>query len=241
MNPTLLGVLSFAVFPAIAVMVGGGVALTRSPGPAMRSAIQHFAAGVIFCVLATELLPDLLHRRMPLVTVIGFSFGVTAMLGLKYFAARKNQKNAAPANRPSTLIVAMGIDIALDGMLIGLGFAAGQKQGLLLTIALVLEVLFLGVSCATSLTSDGAPHLKIIRTTAVLAGLLLVGASVGAWALTTLPAAMLDGLLAFGVAALLYLVTEELLVEAHEAPETSFQTAMFFVGFIVLFTIDMLL
>lgn len=240
MNRALLGVLSFAVFPAIAVMVGGGVALIRSPGPAMRSAIQHFAAGVIFCVLATELLPDLLHRRMPLVTVIGFSLGVGAMLGLKYFAARKNHKDATSANRPSTLIVVMGIDIALDGMLIGLGFAAGQKQGLLLTIALVLEVLFLGVSCATSLVSS-VSRLKIIRTTAVLAGLLLVGASAGALALTTLPAAVLDGLLAFGVAALLYLVTEELLVEAHEAPETPFQTAMFFVGFIVLFTIDMLL
>ncbi|OGS97747.1 MAG: hypothetical protein A3K04_05840 [Gallionellales bacterium RBG_16_56_9] len=77
------------MFPAIAVMVGGGVALIRSPEPTMRSAIQHFAAGVIFCVLATELLPDLLHRRMPLVTVIGFSLGVAAMLGLKYFAERK--------------------------------------------------------------------------------------------------------------------------------------------------------
>lgn len=49
-----------------------------------------------------------------------------------------------------------------------------------------------------------------------------------------------DALLAFGVAALLYLVTEELLVEAHEAPEKPLQTAMFFGGFILLFMIDML-
>lgn len=241
MSNTLVGVLSYAVFPAVAVVAGGAAALIRAPGPAMRSAIQHFAAGVIFCVLATELLPDLLHRRMPWVTLIGFSLGVAAMLGLKSYAERAESKKVASGNRPSTLVVAMGIDIALDGLLIGLGFAAGQKQGLLLTIALVLEVLFLGVSCATSLANDGVSRVKILRTTAILAGLLLVGASAGAAALTTLPAEMLDGLLAFGVAALLYLVTEELLVEAHEEPETPFQTAMFFVGFIVLFTVDMLL
>lgn len=242
MTNTFASILSFALFPAIAVMVGGVVALIRPPGPAMRSAIQHFAAGVIFCVLATELLPDLLHRRMPWVTVIGFAIGVAVMLGMKVFAERnEGNTHTASGNRPSSLVVAMGIDILLDGLLIGLGFAAGQKQGLLLTIALVLEVLFLGVSCVTSIVKDGASRMRVLGTTAALAGLLMTGASAGAIALTALPAALLDGLLAFGVAALLYLVTEELLVKAHEEPETPAQTAMFFVGFIVLFTIDMLI
>lgn len=58
--------------------------------------------------------------------------------------------------------------------------------------------------------------------------------------LNNVPSAYVDGMLAFGVAALLYMVTEELLVEAHEEPETPIQTAMFFLGFIVLFTLDML-
>jgi ZIP family zinc transporter len=40
----------------------------------------------------------------------------------------------------------------------------------------------------------------------------------------------LIGVLAFGTAALLYLVTEELLVEAHAAPETSGITALCFAG-----------
>ena len=47
-------------------------------------------------------------------------------------------------------------------------------------------------------------------------------------------------LLGFGCAALLYLVTEELLVEAHEVPETPLATASFFVGFLVLLVIEML-
>lgn len=238
---TLVGVLSFAVFPAISVVLGGLIAFIRTPSAAIRSAVQHFAAGVIFCVLATELLPDLLHRRMPIWTIVGFSLGVATMLLVKHFTEREDAEGAAPNKAPSSLIFAMGIDIALDGLLIGLGFAAGQKQGLLLTIAMVMEVFFLGLACATSLTANAATRSRIFWTLMVLGGLLLAGASAGAVALTQLAPAALDALLAFGVAALLFLVTEELLVEAHEVPETPFQTAMFFVGFIVLFTVDMLL
>ena len=45
----------------------------------------------------------------------------------------------------------------------------------------------------------------------------------------------------FGVAALLYLVTEELLREAHEERETALGTAMFFVGFLAFLVIGMTL
>ena len=47
------------------------------------------------------------------------------------------------------------------------------------------------------------------------------------------------GLFAFGLVALLYLVTEELLVEAHEqAEDTPWITALFFVGFLVLLVLQ---
>ena len=38
--------------------------------------------------------------------------------------------------------------------------------------------------------------------------------------------------------ALLYLVTEELLVEAHEKPDTPLISSMFFVGFLALLTLE---
>ncbi len=41
--------------------------------------------------------------------------------------------------------------------------------------------------------------------------------------------------------ALLCLVTEELLVEAHERPDTPLATAVFFVGFFLMVTIDELI
>jgi ZIP family zinc transporter len=38
---------------------------------------------------------------------------------------------------------------------------------------------------------------------------------------------------------LLYLVTEELLVEAHETKDTAFATSMFFVGFLLFLLLGM--
>lgn len=52
---------------------------------------------------------------------------------------------------------------------------------------------------------------------------------------------MIGGLLAFGVAALLCLVTEELLVEAHKVKDTPAQTSLFFLGFIGLLIFEMFL
>lgn len=47
-----------------------------------------------------------------------------------------------------------------------------------------------------------------------------------------------EGVISFGQAALLYLVTEELLVEAHEVKETLPATAMFFIGILALIVLD---
>ncbi len=237
---TAQSVIFFALYPAAAVMAGGVIALWRTMQPRLISAVQHFAAGVLFCALSTELLPDLVHRKMPWVTLLGFTLGVIVMLMVKHFAEKFGQKGVIPSQQqPTSLIVILGLDIALDGLLIGLGFAAGQKQGLLLTIALTLEVLFLGLTGGAALQSSGASRKRVLFITLGFALTLIAGAWMGVTLLAGASDMLLDAVLAFGLAALLYLVTEELLVEAHEVPETSVQTAMFFVGFILLLTIEM--
>jgi zinc transporter, ZIP family len=236
---TAQSVIIFALYPAAAVLLGGVIALWRRMQPRLISAVQHFAAGVLFCALSTELLPDLVHRKMPWVTLLGFTLGVIVMLMVKHFAEKFGQKGLIQSQQPTSLIVILGLDIALDGLLIGLGFAAGQKQGLLLTIALTLEVLFLGLSGGAALQSSGASRKRVLLITLGFAFTLIAGAWAGVILLAGASDMLLDAVLAFGLAALLYLVTEELLVEAHEVPETSAQTAMFFVGFILLLTIEM--
>lgn len=238
---SLAGVMTFAAVPAVAVVVGGLADAIRTPGPKVQSAVQHIAAGVLFAALATELLPDVVHRRLPWVTLGGFALGVIAMLLLKAFARRleEREEKATPLALPTSLLLASALDIALDGLLIGVSFAAGERQGLLITIAMTLEVLFLGVATAAAMRGPNARRL-VLATTITFAVLLMAGAGIGAYFLASASANLLDGVLSFGVAALLYLVTEELLTEAHEVDETPLLTSMFFVGFLALLMIEMM-
>lgn len=240
MPQVLLQVLLFALLPVVATIAGGVVATYRQPGPRVRSGIQHFAAGVVFAAVAVELLPDVVHRRAPVAAVVGFALGVGTLLALRRVTERLGADEARAGRTPTGLIVATGLDVTIDGLLIGIGFAAGAKQGVLITVALTLELLFLGLAVAAALGAAGARRGRVIGTIAGLAALLLVGATIGTVALGGLTGATLEIVLAFGCAALLYLVTEELLVEAHEVPETSAITAAFFGGFVLLLVIDML-
>lgn len=53
-----------------------------------------------------------------------------------------------------------------------------------------------------------------------------------------LSGAVRDALVAFGAAALLYLATEELLVEAHEVREGPLMTTSFFAAFLLIFALE---
>ena len=72
----------------------------------------------------------------------------------------------------------------------------------------------------------------------VVDGYLLIGLMFFIVAVALLSPVWITGFLSFGLMALLYLVTEELLVEAHEKPDTPLISSMFFVGFLALLTLE---
>lgn len=219
----------YTLIPAAAAIAGAAVAVNLRPGPILVSAIRHFAAGVVFAAAAGEILPDLKHAGSIWATLFGGSFGVAAMLGLRSLERR--------VSGPVGLLSVTGIDILVDGLVLGIAFAAGAKAGILLTVALTIEVLFLGLTVASELGAGGASKRWVVGLTAVLVLLLPLGALLGG-PVGSLPPAFQGGFLAFGLIALLYLVTEELLVEAHETEDRPWVTAMFFAGFLLLLLLD---
>ena len=62
---------------------------------------------------------------------------------------------------------------------------------------------------------------------------------IGIVGLGSLPHAAMTIAMSFALAALLFLVVEELLVEAHEVKETVWSTAAFFGGFLALTVLEM--
>lgn len=235
--------IQFSLLP-VAIMIAAGVfAAFMRPGPRLRSAVLHLAAGVIFAVVAVEFLPDLMHRHASLQTAIGFGLGTAAMLAIREFSRRAEGANTERADAaramPLALLFAMGVDLAIDGLMLGIAFSAGSKAGVLLSVALAIELCALGLATASTFLDRGLQRKKIVGVVTGLALFFGLCAIFSGQLLRYLPENDLPGLLALGSAALLYLVTEELLTEAHEGPETPLLTATFFLGFIVLFLLEM--
>src|SRR5512142_1771053 len=103
-------------------MFAGGIAATlRTPKSSVRSGVLHLAAGVVFSVVGIELLPDVLHRHAPFEAVIGFMLGIALMFGVKEWTHQLSLKRKASAGGlPMGLLVGIGVDVLIDGLLLGI-------------------------------------------------------------------------------------------------------------------------
>jgi ZIP family zinc transporter len=253
--PSWLTMTSLSLLPPMVMVVGALLAVWRPPGPSLRSAILHFAAGVVFSVAAVEILPLIVHEHSPVVVTLGFALGVALMLALRqltrYLERRAHLRltptpgtvAAEAANAtdqlPWGLLIAIGVDIFLDGLLLGIGFAAGAKEGTLLAVALAFELFSLGLATAVELQQEAFTKARTVGIVALLAGSLVVGAALGLTLLSHAKGGLLVFVLSFGLAALMFLVTEELLAEAHSEDESAWLTAAFFVGFLLFLLLGM--
>ena len=226
------------LIPALVAVMGGVLAMVWHPSHQTRSLIQHFAAGVVLAALAVEVLPDIQGEHASgVVIIIAFALGSLFMYVMKLWAMQLEAGvDAASGNLSHGLVIATFVDIAVDGFIIGAGFAAGGQTGLILALGLSVELLFLGLS----LTAENTKGWRIIALSTALGVTVLMFAVLGRWLLAGASHDMIAAALAFSAAALLYLVTEELLIEAHEVEEKPIATLVLFAGFLVFWSIQLL-
>lgn len=243
MSPLVQQILGYALLPALGLSVGGLIAAFVRLRVKFQSAVLHFAAGVIFSVVAVEVLPEIVHLHNPLLTAVGFGTGIILMLLIRQWTEGKETESTTASNGgiPITFLLVIGIDVFVDGLLLGVGFAAGAKQGKLLAMALAIESLSLGLATATSLLKNQLSRKRVIGLLVGLAALFLISAGLGATLLQSVPETVLDLVLSVGLAALLFLVTDELLTEAHIAEEPAWLTATFYAGFLLFLLLGMLI
>lgn len=228
----------YVFVPALASLGGGSLAAFRPLGRRSRAAVQLFTGGVIFAAVAVELLPQLSDQR-PLVVAAGFAAGTAVMLGVKVVAERVEARGSGSGEASLGLVLALATDTFIDGTLLGVAFATGAERGLVLVLALTLEALFLNMSATTAADAAGASRGRLLAVAAALAVLLALSAAAGVAIFSALPGGPFHALVAFGVAALLYSVVEELVVEAHEEGEPPLVAAMFFLGFLVVLLLEL--
>lgn len=243
MTSLFLKIVLFSLIPVFTMILGGIFAIYKKPNGNIRSLILHFAAGVVFSVVAVELLPDIIREHKPAQVIIGFTIGLLTMLLTKRFTEGKELDQSIPVinKLPVSLLVAIGVDIFIDGLLLGIGFSAGNKEGILLAIALSVELLSLGMATATELGENTLGKAKSIIVISLLASIFFISAVLGATLLHNLSDSAMEIVLSFGLSALLFLVTEELLKEAHEEKETVWHTSAFFIGFLLFLVLGMIL
>lgn len=250
MTHPLLTALIYALIPTVVATAATVVALFWSPGAKTRSALLHFAVGIVFAVVAVDLLPGIVRAQRPLWVIIGFTVGVVLMLTVRWLdkgggpgnedeqALRTAEKKAGEGRWPVSLLAGVAVDQVVSGLLLGIGIASGAKVGLLLTFAMTVEDLTFGLALVTILAA-AATRWQIVATNAGL-GLLFTVVTVAAAAVLPAHSSTLNTvILAFGSAALLFVVTEQLLVKAHKQPEAPLLAASFFVGFLLLLILDM--
>ncbi len=235
-------ILLFSILPVIAMIGGGALTVFLKPGEGFRSSVLHFASGVVISIIAVELLPGIMTQHLPFHVMGGFTAGILLMFLIETFNKKSlsvSQSGKAEQGLSKSMLVILGIDITVDALLLGTGFAAGEEEGTLIAVALAIEVLALGLVLTNELLNGGLTRKKIFLTLVSGGIFFLVIAVTGSFLFQYLQGPALEVLLSFGTAALLYLAVEELLTETSKIPEKPYMTLSFFVGFILFVIIGM--
>jgi len=238
--PDSLAFLFCLLAPPIAVCAGGLIVRIWRPGPRMQAAVQHFTAGLVLGAVAIELAPEFVESPHAVEAVIGFAIGAVMMLIVARLThgAEEDTQNGSSLS----LLAAVAVDLFVDGLLVGTSFAVGAKQGVLVAIALAGCGFFLAITTAASFQSRGTSQAKTAIVTATLMLITIAGVYLAHVFSAELVGGLRSATLAFATAALLYLVAEELMTEAHEAAEDRPATpALFFIGFLLVYLLQRML
>lgn len=240
MPDDLTEILPYLLLATGAGILGGVISLFWSPKAKARSAIQHFAAGAVLAAVATSVIPQAAETGTLPGVLGGFAAGGMVMVILKWLTLRFEYKQKGGSPLPLGLTVAAAFDTLIDGTLISAGFASGQQLGIMLVVALTIELFFLTLSVGVEFGKSQFNLWQKLGITSGIACMLLLGAVVTSFLLSNVAESTLAIVLSFGAAALIYLIAEELLVETIQAEDSLFPTSTLFAGFLLLLALKLL-
>lgn len=145
---------------------------------------------------------------------------------------------------PMGLVLPVCLDGLCDGFLIGISSVISMKAGIILSFANSLEMSFLGMAYSARLrkctgSTVWARNIALYSPPFIMFCASGIGAAVGS-SVQALPALFI-GMVSFGAVALLFLVTNELLIEARSSQGEDdywYITIMVFVGVFLVLVLD---
>ena len=210
-------VLLFAAVPFLGNFVGGTAAERFDVSGRTLNLVLHAAAGIVIGVVAVEIMPRALETKAPSLTIVSFVLGGGFFVLVRWLVDKAQRRAGAEGSSgPWVLFVGVSTDLFSDGILIGTGATITVGLGLLLSLAQVPADIPEGFSSIATLKEAGVPRRRRLLMNAAFALPILLGATVGYWAMRGQPPIYQLTLLTFTAGILTTLVVEELVPEGHE-------------------------
>ena len=233
-----LVVLGFAALPALGNFAGGVMAEVLRVSERALSLALHLAAGIVLAVVGLELMPEALEASSPWVPLLAFVAGGAAFIGLDhtigYVQARLGGGEDERQGSALAIFSGVSLDLFSDGVMIGTATVLNPGLGLLLAMGQVPADVPEGFAAVATLRNAGISRKRRFLLSAAFAIPIFVGATLGYFALRDAPEIVTLSVLALTGGALVAVVVEEMISEAHEG-ETSQMGPLFLTAGFALF------
>lgn len=227
------------ILPAISMVLGGLLGSRFRPGKRFRAVVAHLVGGLVLGIAAADLMPAASDSGHPLALAIGFCLGFSLLLVINAVLEDPDDNSVQSRPRPMLLLMLpFLIDSLIDGLVVGISSkAAGQQWVIPVAVALEMGLATLGLG---TLLGRGAGRWRSRVSGALMAVTYVIGLSVSLVITNGLQGPALTGTLAFGTAALIYLVVEEVMKEAHARGEddSGVVNVAFFIGLLCIWLLD---
>lgn len=226
-------VLLLALLPFAGNFTGAALAETLAPSDAWRNRALHAAVGIVFAVVAIEIMPEALE------VLAGWQIALSFLVGGGVYLLAQSiiADRAEGSGRMWMIYLAVATDLFGDGLLIGSGSAVAASLGLTLAIGQVLADVPEGAATTITFQANDVPRRKRLLLAALLVAPVVAGAALSYLTLRSQSEGMQLAALVATSGLFAVAVFEDLITEAHEASEDSrTSTAFLLVGF-ALFTL----
>lgn len=231
--PEYLQVLALALLPALGNFAGALLAEWVRTPPAALNVALHAAAGILIAVVAVELMPQALASARPWIVVLAFAAGGALSIGIKSaVGAWQARSGEAATAGPWVIFIAVCVDLFSDGLMIGAGSVVSFSLALVLALGQVTADIPEGFATIAIFKDRQVERRQRLLLAASFSVPILVGASLGYWALREQDEEIQFAALALTAGLLLVAAVEDMVREAHEAAEDrTWSVAAFVAGF----------
>jgi ZIP family zinc transporter len=232
----MLTLLAVAGIAAAASVIGGVVAVVRTPRSVFLSVAFGFASGVLIATVTLEMIPGALELTSLGVTAASFGVGFLAVWLFDLFVNRwrmagdhaaqqaqvaaYHRRRRPRGDRATVLAGGTSVEELVEGLAIGAGVAIDPEVGALIAGAIAVdnfsEGLSIGALVTTSRSDRAERARRVLGWTSLIGVSLLASAAVGWLVLRDAGDAVVGALQAAGAGGMLYLTVSALVPPSEE-------------------------